>query len=107
MAVEFSYRCRETSPEASVFWVYASTFARFEADYRNIAERIKLPGFDAPKTDILSLVKGWLESSNSGNWLLILDNLDDVALLNPGVEEATRGASITSFLPEMPAAVSL
>ena len=100
MAVEFSYRFRETSPEASVFWVSAGTVARFEADYRNMAKRIKVPGVDDPKTDILSLVKGWLESSDSGNWLLILDDLDDVALLKPGFKETSRRASITTFLPK-------
>jgi hypothetical protein len=43
-----------------VFWVHASTQARFEEAYRDIANRLELPGRDDPKASVLRLVYDWL-----------------------------------------------
>ncbi|KAJ4305439.1 hypothetical protein N0V90_000970 [Kalmusia sp. IMI 367209] len=78
LAVEYSYRVRESSPTTWVFWVHASSTARFVEGYRKIAERVKLPVWDLPEADLLMLVHGWLSDDANGHWVMIIDNADDV-----------------------------
>lgn len=77
LAVEYSYRIREKSPNTWVFWVHASCTARFIEGYRKIAERAKLPRWDQPDVDILMLVYSWLCDEANGRWLMVIDNADD------------------------------
>lgn len=75
----------------SVFWIHASSPARFEKGYIEILKSNNIPGWDESQTQpilefkrsctALLLVKQWLEGPLSGNWLLILDNADDYDLL--------------------------
>ncbi|KAF2175866.1 hypothetical protein K469DRAFT_52280 [Zopfia rhizophila CBS 207.26] len=80
LAVEYSYRVQENSPATWVFWVHASSRARFEEGYRKIAERAKLPGWDQPDVDILKLVHSWLCDEANGRWVMIVDNADDLGV---------------------------
>ena len=80
LAIEYAYRVRAKSPQTWVFWVHASTRARFDEGYKMIADALKLRGRDDPKTDILQLVAGWLRDEANGRWFMILDNADDAAL---------------------------
>ncbi|CAI6234983.1 unnamed protein product [Periconia digitata] len=78
LAVEYSYRIREKSPDTWVFWVHASSTARFVEGYRKIAERVKLPRWDQLDADILMLAYTWLSNETNGRWLMIIDNADDI-----------------------------
>ena len=49
LAIEYSYQVRESSLDMWVFWVHASSAARFEEGYRGIAERVKIAGWDNPQ----------------------------------------------------------
>jgi len=83
--------------------VHASNPARFLASYRAIAAELRLPGFDDPKANPLDLVYRWLLSESSGQWLLILDNADDVsfARYDHGNAEAPRYEfNIAQYLPQ-------
>ena len=48
---------RESAPQTWIFWVHASTAARTQEAFMNIASLIELPGRDDPKNDILHLVR--------------------------------------------------
>ena len=108
IAIEYAYRLRKKWPARSVFWVHANNAARFEQSYRNIATATKIPGIEDPKVDVLNLVSQWLGSSESGDWLLILDNADDADMFfGPLVGPTTQSdaASIeppclSRFLPQ-------
>ncbi|KAJ5777479.1 P-loop containing nucleoside triphosphate hydrolase protein [Penicillium odoratum] len=77
LAIEYSYRVRDQSPDTWVFWVYASNTNRFEQSYKEIANRVKVPGRNDPKANVIQLVYDWLQDSRGQKWVLILDNLDD------------------------------
>ena len=81
LAIEYAYRAKVQSPETWVFWIHASNAARFEQSYQQIADKVKIPGRNNPKADIVKLVHGWLQNENKQKWFLILDNLDDAAFL--------------------------
>ena len=61
-----------------MFWVHASTRARFEEAYKDIANRLELPGKDDPKANVLRLVHDWLRDEANGRWVMVVDNVDDV-----------------------------
>ncbi|KAI2930358.1 hypothetical protein CBS147321_10546 [Aspergillus niger] len=81
LAIEYAYRIHRRSPETWVFWIYAGNADRFEQSYRDIADLLKLPGRRDPKANIFKLVHDWLQDSRNGNWMVVLDNVDDAEFL--------------------------
>ncbi|KAF2715541.1 hypothetical protein K504DRAFT_396977 [Pleomassaria siparia CBS 279.74] len=77
VAIEYAYRTQQAEPRTLVLWIHASDPARFKQRYREVADQIALPGRDGPKADILKLVYAWLSDRRNGQWLMILDNVDD------------------------------
>ncbi|KAH7123390.1 hypothetical protein B0J13DRAFT_153463 [Dactylonectria estremocensis] len=80
IAIAYVYWLRQTCPDVSVFWVYASNAERFHQAYSSIAQECDIPGYDDPKVNVLSLVKTWLETKYRSRWLMVIDNADDTEL---------------------------
>ena len=80
----------------SVFWVYAYNAERLRKAFDEIAKQVQIPGHQDPGADTLRLVKEWFESDASGQWLLIVDNVDDTELLYPSRPHSIRYAD---YLP--------
>jgi hypothetical protein len=78
LALQYAHSIRDASPQTFVFWVHASNRARFEEAYRDLADRLQLPGRTDPKADVLPLVSKWLRDEANGRWVMVLDNVDDV-----------------------------
>jgi tetratricopeptide (TPR) repeat protein len=57
-----------------------------------MAERLELPGRDAPKANVLRLVYNWLSDEANGQWHMILDNVDDASVFF-GNNDVVRGVS--------------
>ncbi|KAH7303263.1 hypothetical protein B0I35DRAFT_415233 [Stachybotrys elegans] len=74
IAIEYAYRIRGRSPETWVFWVHASSIARYKQSFQDIADFLKLPGRQNPQTNVFKLLYNWLRGEKSGKWVLILDN---------------------------------
>lgn len=112
LAIEYSYQVRERSPETWVFWVHASSAARFEEGYGKVAERVKIPGWDKPEADILRLVSNWLCDEANGHWVMIVDNADDPSVFSHqgdgcaskdgSSSSAPQANSLSDFLPQSP-----
>jgi hypothetical protein len=72
----------------------------------SIAEEYQIPGYSDPKVDILRLVKGWLEKKGNGQWLMVLNNSDDMQLFfgSPAAASSLTGPSqaghFSDYLPE-------
>ncbi|OPB46100.1 kinesin [Trichoderma guizhouense] len=80
IALEYVFQLQKTHPTVSVFWIHASSAARFRQAFASIAQEYDIPGYAEPKVDMLLLVKGWLEEKDRGEWLMIIDNADDMQL---------------------------
>ncbi|KEY71346.1 hypothetical protein S7711_10245, partial [Stachybotrys chartarum IBT 7711] len=107
IALAYVYRIHEVRKDVSVFWVHASNAERFRQSLETIAQECQIPGYEDPKKDILLLVKGWLERKDRGQWVMVLDNADDIQLFFPPPLEATsssaesnHGYSFSDYLPE-------
>jgi tetratricopeptide (TPR) repeat protein len=85
-----------------VFWVHASSATRFEESYRNIAARLRLPGWNEPKADVLGMVYGWLSDESNSQWTMVVDNADDVTVMfapDHGESTTTITAASTARIP--------
>ncbi|KAF2027559.1 HET-domain-containing protein [Setomelanomma holmii] len=114
IAIEYAYRVQTAEPHTLVVWIHASSPIRFRQGYRDMADKLLLPGRDDPKADMLQLVHAWLSDRRNGHWLLILDNVDDDGVFfgddqngagtstSPAqaVEAADHGRPLESFLPQ-------
>ena len=98
IALEFAHKTRETSPECSIFWVYANTSASFERGYADIAECLKLPGRKDPNTNVKFLVQAALSQRERGHWILIIDNADDIDVLSKR-GEGSGSMALVDYLP--------
>ena len=87
--------------------MHASNAARFEEGYRSISERLKIPGWNNPEVDILRLVNKWLSDEANGQWLMIIDNVDDATIFSYPAREnkdntnpAKSADRLSDFLPK-------
>ncbi|KAL2019581.1 hypothetical protein VTK56DRAFT_9478 [Thermocarpiscus australiensis] len=98
IALAYAYWLRETSPDVSVFWVHASNAERFQQSFASIARECRVPGYDDPKADIMSLLKMWLEKHDRGRWLMVIDNADDMQLFVGGTADPSK--NLGRYVPE-------
>ncbi|MCJ1435790.1 hypothetical protein MMC27_005165 [Xylographa pallens] len=79
VAIEYCYRFRQANPSTHVFWIYASTYARFTQAYEEIGSKLGLPNWDSTKENKIDLVTKQL---NDGTfpWFMVIDNADDMSL---------------------------
>ncbi|KAF4964390.1 hypothetical protein FSARC_7689 [Fusarium sarcochroum] len=105
IALAYAYWLQEISKDTSVFWVHASSAERFSEAYAGIAKECKIPGHEDPSFDVLPTVRDWLASEESGQWLMIIDNADDMQLFFPQSDEPSRPTSnsedsLGQYIPE-------
>jgi tetratricopeptide (TPR) repeat protein len=78
LALEYAHR-NHPHVYRAVFWANAANKAALEASYLSLAQLLNLPEKDKSAVDlIIQAMKVWLKEHT--NWLLILDNVDDVQL---------------------------
>ncbi|KAG9253047.1 nucleoside phosphorylase domain-containing protein [Emericellopsis atlantica] len=80
IALSYVHWLQEICPSTSVFWAHASSPERF-------LQKCKIAGYDDPQAEILSLVKSWLEQTDRGRWLMVIDNADDTELFAPSQKD--------------------
>lgn len=79
IAVEYAYRYRKHYQ--AVFWINASSHDAFSADFVALTTLLSLPEQrDQDQDIVVRAVKRWL--SSDPHWLLILDNLDSLRLID-------------------------
>src|SRR3984957_11683955 len=81
LAIEYAYQVRAQSPDIWVFWVRASSLARFEAGYRTTADVVMLPGCQKPEAAIRLGIRTWRCDETNGHWVLLIDNAADPSVL--------------------------
>ena len=88
IALEYAYRYSETYQ--AVFWISADPQGDMISDFVTIAQVLDLPEKNEPdQTLIIAAIKRWPQSHEM--WLLLLDNLEDVAAVNALIPETGNG----------------
>ena len=60
--------------------MHASSDETFGASFREIAQLVNLTTLSEDQDTISTAVKSWFETPASGNWTIVIDNLDDIEL---------------------------
>jgi tetratricopeptide (TPR) repeat protein len=94
IAIEYAYSTLK--PNRAVFWVHAASRARFEQSFLEVACVIGLQVQTGNTRESMLQVKRWLES-NSGDWLLIIDNADDGELFSS--RSSSESQTLSEFIP--------
>ncbi|VTT84040.1 unnamed protein product [Fusarium fujikuroi] len=106
IALSYAYWVQGISQDTSVFWVHASSVEKFSEGYAHIANECKITGHEDPTFDVLPAVRDWLESKESGQWLMVIDNADDLQLFFPPNESSklkpNAENNLAQFVPESP-----
>ncbi|KAF2181607.1 kinesin light chain 1 [Zopfia rhizophila CBS 207.26] len=99
LALESVYRTREQQPTRAIFWVPAVSQQSFEQAYREIGMLLRIPGIADDKADVKQLVKAKLSDERFGQWLMVVDNADDVGVLFGPLEEGSGADRLIDYLP--------
>jgi len=88
LALEYAFRHREEY--RAVFWALASSRATLSGAYNDIAMLLDLPEKEQQEqTQVVRAVVNWL--ANQRDWLLLLDDAGDLALLKDFLPETFSG----------------
>jgi hypothetical protein len=88
-AVEYAYRYYSDYPEA-ILWVRSESHETLISDFVAIASALDLPEKDEQDQNrVVDAVKRWLK--DHADWLLVFDNVDDLALIKNFMPSARRG----------------
>lgn len=98
IAIEYCYRFREKNPHAQVFWVHLGTITKFSQGCKTITRRLELPGWDDPQTNNLQQFYDWLNNDKNGQWLLVLDNVDEITFLETPLQLQNNSVRINEFI---------
>ena len=99
IALEYSYRFKEASPDASIFWIYTSTGVNFEQAYSRVAASCGIPKSDDTGRNSLQIIKDWLEDYYPLKWLMIIDNVDSVETF---FQKDLHGKPLVEYVPDSP-----
>jgi tetratricopeptide (TPR) repeat protein len=99
IAVEYAYRSFQDY--SAVFWLGAETAESLQAGFHSIATLLRLPEHLEPdQRKLVAAVIHWLNSHR--DWLLILDNVEDVDLVKSFLPAARQGSLLfTTRLPAL------
>ncbi|KAI9813330.1 MAG: hypothetical protein M1832_006345 [Thelocarpon impressellum] len=96
IAIEYAYRAKERCPLKWVFWVHASSQARFSESVAAIAEEVQLLGREHPEM-VNELLCRWIQRLDT-DWLMIIDNADDSKVFWP-TDEQVSTVKLASYIP--------
>lgn len=87
-AVEYAYRYRQQYE--TVLWMNAETEEALLVSFRTAAELLKRPAVHLQnRQSLLASMQEWFR--NTTDWLLILDNADDITWMEPFLPQAASG----------------
>lgn len=75
-AHEYALKVKKQLPDTWIFWIQANTRVQFEQDYLGMASCLKLTGSETEPVSVED-VSRCLKQSHFGNWVMIVDNIDD------------------------------
>lgn len=96
MALEYAYR-RCDDPKCSVFWIHADNEVTFLHDCKTIANKLGISEVLKDK-ELLYAVRSGIESRSQ--WVLVLDNADDLSLFGVGHSPDQTKLSLLDFIPK-------
>ena len=99
LVLELVYRMKEKDKNCSVIWIPATNMESLYQAYVNVAQQLGIPGWKDDKVDVKRLVQEYLSKENTGQWLLVFDNADDINMWVSKPASESGSGSLIEFLP--------
>jgi tetratricopeptide (TPR) repeat protein/DNA-binding XRE family transcriptional regulator len=91
IALEYAYR--HSLEYAAIFWIGAESPERIVSSFLHVADLLGLPEQqESDQRRVVAAVQRWL--NNHRQWLLIWDNVDDIAVILPFLPSSRQGAML-------------
>ncbi|KAK7193328.1 phosphorylase superfamily protein, partial [Paraphaeosphaeria sporulosa] len=100
IALEYAHRLRERQPDCSVFWIPVTNVESMLEAYREIGQQLRIPNLEQEKADVQKLVQHWLSQEDSGRWLLVFDNADNMDIWTDKVGNTPSSSRRIDYLPK-------
>jgi tetratricopeptide (TPR) repeat protein len=88
IALALAYQTRENHPQCSVFWIPATNAESLQQAFEVIGQQLGVPGIEEEQADAKRLVQNYLSRDSAGQWLLIVDNVDDLKIWNSELKDS-------------------
>lgn len=98
--MEYAHKFHRDHPDAYVHWVNAGSASQFELSYRRIGENLHLSKKAMDTEDVFELVSRTMRQDVGGQWLMVLDGLDDKTLLMTK-DEQHIARCLLDFIPKV------
>lgn len=79
IVIELAHRTQDKHPQCAIFWLQATSAESLQQGFLNIGQQLKLIKTE-DRSDARKLVQSHLSEESTGQWLLIIDNIDDMDL---------------------------
>ena len=99
LVLELVYRTREKFENCTIIWVPAIDMESVQQAYHDIAQQLKIPGWEEDKANIKRLVQVYLSKESVGQWLLLFDNADDIDMWINRSGPERKLVPLTEYLP--------
>lgn len=98
IALSFARIVEEKHSDISIFWITAMSMATINKSFADIAQRLELQPGPNSNEDIKELVKRHFQHGLMSRWMLVVDNVDDLDLVDELLEVLpSHDSSITFF----------
>jgi tetratricopeptide (TPR) repeat protein len=100
LVLELACRFKEKYQNCPILWVPAMDIKSLEEAYLNIAQQLNISGWANNEINAKRLVQHYLNGINAGQWLLIMDNADDINMWTSRSESGSVRDGLMEFLPK-------
>ncbi|KAI4121570.1 MAG: hypothetical protein LQ338_006293 [Usnochroma carphineum] len=100
IAVEQCYRFRERTPSGNILWVHAGSVSKLMQACKDVCDRLQLPGCSDPQSDTLRILHTWLTEESNGSWMLVVDNVDDLDILEQRLQSENGPKTLLQLIPQ-------
>jgi tetratricopeptide (TPR) repeat protein len=77
IALELAFRVVEKYPNCSIFWIPATSVSTLQQAFVDVGRKLGIPNIEKER-DTKLMVQRFLSQDSAGQWLLIIDNIDDM-----------------------------
>jgi tetratricopeptide (TPR) repeat protein len=98
ISLELAFQTKATYPDCSVFWIPVVNMESVQQAYQEIASQLGIRISDGNEEDVKEAVQRHLSRPQSGRWLLIFDNADDLNMWTE-TSPSSKSDGLRKYLP--------
>jgi tetratricopeptide (TPR) repeat protein len=78
LVLELLFRTRYKHANFTIIWIPATNSESLHQAYLEVAQQLRIPGWEDDKQDVKRMVQEYLSKERTGRWLLVFDNANNI-----------------------------